>query len=372
MAAIPDHSPLSLDQLELTERDSSDRPVSLLSLINVLLRRRWLVGSCAILGLVLAGEPKLFSSRTYTSTATFLPVSTRRASNLSGLAAQLGISSDIGEAGQSPQFYVELLSSREILRPVAESRFGVFKDGRPVSIDLVDWYGLADEPRAKAVEGAIRELRKRISATPSLKTGIVSLSAVDASPLMAQTLASRLLAQMARFNETRRYQSAAAEREFTATQLAESDAQLRAAENRLRSFLELNRQYTVSPTLSLEQERLQREVTMRQQLYTSTALAYQQVKVDELRNAPTISIIEPPEVPTTPNPRGLLKAMLLGAIVGLTLGSLFALLREYFANAQALTPHEGEEFRALKRALREELRAPFRAVRARIGRKRVG
>jgi uncharacterized protein involved in exopolysaccharide biosynthesis len=287
------------------------------------------------------------------------------------LAAQLGISADVGEAGQSPQFYVELLSSREILRPVAESRFSVFKDGRPLTIDLVEWYGLSDQPRPKALEAAIRELRKRITSTPSLKTGIVSVSVVDVSPVMAQTLASRLLAQMARFNEMRRYRSAAAEREFTATQLAESDAQLRAAENRLRAFLELNRQYTISPTLSLEQERLQREVTMRQQLYTSTALAYQQVKVDEMRNAPTISIIEPAEIPTTPNPRGLVKGMLLGAIVGLTLGALLAFVREYFANAQAVTPEEGQEFRTLKRALRDDMRAPFKALKARIAKRRA-
>jgi uncharacterized protein involved in exopolysaccharide biosynthesis len=279
------------------------------------------------------------------------------------LAAQLGISADAGDAGQSPQFYVELLSSREILRPVAESQFRVIKEGRPVLIDLVTWYGLAGKPRPKALEDAIRELRGRITAAPSLKTGIVALSVVDASPVISQAIASRLLAQMARFNEMRRHQSASAEREFTATQLAESDAQLRAAENRLKSFLELNRQYATSPTLSLEQERLQREVAMRQQLYTSTALAYQQVKVDELRDAPTISIIEPPEIPTTPNPRGLLKAIVLGTLVGLTLGALLAFLREYFANAQALTPDEGEEYRALKRALWQEIRAPFRALK---------
>jgi len=369
MAAIPDHSPLSLDQLEHADRDSSDRSISLLSLINVLMRRRWLVASCGLLGLVLAAQPKLFSSQTYTSTTTFLPVSTRRTTNLSGLAAQLGISADAGEAGQSPQFYVELLSSREILRPVAESQFSMRKDGRPVVVDLVAWYGLTGKPRAKALEEAIRELRKRIIATPSLKTGIVALSVVDASPVIAQAIASRLLAEMARFNEMRRHQSAAAEREFTATQLAESDAQLRAAENRLRSFLELNRQY-ITPTLSLEQERLQREVAMRQQLYTSTALAYQQVKVDELRQAPTISIIEPPEIPTTPNPRGLLKAIVLGTLVGLTLGALLAFVREYFASAQTLAPHEGEEFRALKRALWQDIRSPFRSFRrARTARK---
>src|SRR5437762_7575431 len=147
MAAFPDHSPFSLDQLEIAERDSSDRPVSLLSLVNVLLRRRWLVGTCAVLGLVLAGGPKLFSTRTYTSTTTFLPVSTRRPSNLTGLAAQLGVSADIGETGQSPQFYVELLSSREILGPVVESQFRILKDGRAASVDLVNWYGLADQPR---------------------------------------------------------------------------------------------------------------------------------------------------------------------------------------------------------------------------------
>jgi len=362
--AIPEQPAWTRDENARPIEDAGDQPVSLLSLIIVLLRQRWIVAACTLIGLVLAAQSRVFSPRVYTSTATFIPVATKMPSSLSGIAAQLGIGMSTADAVESPQFYIELLQSREILTPVVQSTFQIPTATGVKSENLVQWYGLAGRPRGVANAEAIRELTKRIVAGASLKSGVVSVSVTDASPVVAQQIIARMLDQVARFNEARRIEKAAAEREFTASQLAETDAALRAAESRLRDFMEVNR-VRVSPALQLEQERLQREVNMRQELYTATAQAYQQVKIEELRNARSISVIESPEVPPIANPRGLLKTTLLGSLVGFLVGSLLALFREYLLKTRLVRPREGEEFRALKRALWQDLRSPLQSFRRR-------
>jgi uncharacterized protein involved in exopolysaccharide biosynthesis len=314
--------------------------------------------------LLLAAQSKVFAPRGYTSTATFIPVATKMPTSLTGIAAQLGIGLSTADAAESPQFYIELIQSREILTPVVQSTFQIPTDNGVKSATLIQWYGLANRPRSVANAEAIKELTKRMVTGTSLKSGVVTVSVTDASPVVAQQIIARMLDQVTRFNESRRLEKAAAEREFTASQLAETDAALRAAETRLRDFMELNR-VRVSPALQLEQDRLQREVNMRQELYTATAQAYQQVKIEELRNARSISIIESPEVPPIPNPRGVLKATLLGSLVGFLVGSLLALFREYVQRTRLVRPREGEEFRALRRALWQDLRSPLKSFRRR-------
>ncbi|HXG72786.1 MAG TPA: Wzz/FepE/Etk N-terminal domain-containing protein [Gemmatimonadaceae bacterium] len=346
----------------LPSEGDAEQPVSLLSLVNVLLRRRWLIAVLTLAGLLLGAKSKAFSGRSYTSTTTFIPVASRAPSQLSGLAAQLGMGAQPGDPSQSPQFYVELLTTPTVLRPVVLEKFSVQTPTGIMSRNLVQWYGLDAKPAEQATSEAIRTLSQSLEVTTSFKTGIVTLRATDASPLIAQEILRRLLVQVSLFNEARRQQKAAAEREFTASQLAESDAQLRASERRMREFLELNREFR-APKLSLEQERLQRDVVMRQELYTATAQAYQQIKIEELRNAPIISIIEPPALPVVPNARGLAKATVLGALVGFMIGVLLAIVREYFLKTQIVRPDEGREFRALKRAFWADLRSPLSAFR---------
>ena len=363
-SAIPEQPAWTREEHARAIEDAGDQPVSVLSLINVLLRHRLLVGVCVVIGLLLSAQSKIFSGRSYTSSATFIPVATKAASNLTGLAAQLGIGLSSGDAAESPQFYLELLQSREILNPVIQSVFDIPTGNGVIKRNLVQWYGLGDRATGLTIAEAGRELKDRMVVGASLKSGVVSLTVSDASPVVAQQIIIRMLAQVAHFNETRRHEKAAAEREFTATQLAESDAALRAAESRLREFLEVNRVRN-SPALSLEEERLQRAVSMRQQLYTATAQAYQQVKIEELRDARSISVVESPEVPPIANPRGLVKAIVLGSLVGFLIGSLLALVREYFLKTNIVRPREGEEYRALKRELWQDLRSPLKAFRRR-------
>ena len=96
------------------------------------------------------------------------------------------------------------------------------------------------------------------------------------------------------FDLTTRQTQAGAERRFSGERLAELTGELRDAEDTLKSFLIENRVFSNSPALQFEHDRLQRAVTMRQELVTSLAQAYERARIEEVRNTPVITLIDPP------------------------------------------------------------------------------
>ncbi|MEX2156173.1 MAG: hypothetical protein WD773_04980 [Gemmatimonadales bacterium] len=69
---------------------------------------------------------------------------------------------------------------------------------------------------------------------------------------------------------------------------------------------------------------------MRRQITASLMQAYEQARIDEVRNTPVVTVIEPANLPATSDARGLIKNGLLGLILGLMLFVASALARETF------------------------------------------
>ncbi len=69
------------------------------------------------------------------------------------------------------------------------------------------------------------------------------------------------------------------------------------AEENLKLFRESNRSVMSSPSLMLEQSRLVREVEVQTQIYITLKSQYELVKIEEIGNANSVEILDPPEVP---------------------------------------------------------------------------
>jgi uncharacterized protein involved in exopolysaccharide biosynthesis len=294
----------------------------------------------------------LLLPRDYTASAAFAPQSS--SSNLArfaGVAAQLGVALPGQQATESPDFYADLLRSRQLLSQLVQSQYAVPAGGDTVRGTLIKQFDLGGADSARREDRAVRRLASLLSINVVSKTGVVDFDVTTRSPVLSSQIALRAIEVLNQFNLQRRQSRAGAERRFVESRLADAQTDLHASEDRLSSWLQQNRDYRDAPRLQLEYQRLQNEVALKQSLVTTLAQAYEQARIDEVRDTPVLTVVEDPIVPSRPDGRGILAKAVLTLILGFGLGALLAAFREGFGRLRRARPGDVQEARRLAQGL---------------------
>lgn len=333
--------------------------LSIVSLVNTVLRHRWMIVIIALAGAAYAGYKSAQLPRLFTSESQFMPKGGRGQSQLQGLAAQFGIGGG-GDPTQSAQFYVDLLRSRAVLAGVGDREFHVRTKAGMKTGNIAKIYGIRNTDSVGRAAAITNTIRGKARAVVSARTGVITLRVSDRRPDMAVQLNQALLDQVNIFNLSQRQAQAGAEREFIEKRLVDAQAQLSQAEGNLQSFLMENRDFRSSPNLALEFDRLNRAVNSRQSLYNALASSYEQAKIEEVRDLPVITVLEPPDYPIQPDPRRTRRKATLGLLVGFVLGIALAFFRDRVAENRKIRSDEFAELAALKREALGDLTHPWR------------
>lgn len=319
---------------------AKDEGVSLLWILAVLLRERRVMLMFTAAGIVVGLAVALLRPKTFTTTFSFLPQSEQdpTRAGLANLAGQFGVSlGAAGGAAQPPQLYADLLLTRGVLGPIAGERFSVDSTGG-TTVQLALFLGIRGADSAVVVEKTLRVLRTKVIATTvaTRSTGMITVRVRTESPEVSLEISNRLLEGLNHFNLITRQSQAREERRFTEGRLEAAKASLRAAEDGLQQFLQKNRQYSDSPALTFERDRLQREVTLQQQVVSSLAQRYEEERIREVRDTPVITVIEAPVLAARPDSRLRALIVLLGFAVGFCVGVLVVIRRDAWAKAHAV------------------------------------
>jgi len=334
---------------------------SLLGFVNVVLRHRRVITLCALAGGAILGASSLNSRRLFAAYSSFTIRGTRPPSQLSAVAARLGITVGGLDESESLAFYGDLVRSRSILGPVSRKLYSSSVAGgneRP----LTWFFGIHEKDSALAASRALDELNTRVAVSPTPRTGIITVRVRAEQRQLAQQILQNILAELDSYNLATRRKRAAAERQFVERRLADASAALMQTESQLSSFLQMNRDYSSSPVLRMENDRLQRAVRMRQQIYTAMAQSLEQAKIEEIRELPTVLIIDPPESGLTREPPVALRRTLLGLIAGLFVGIVLAFLRERAEETREADTSAYTQYTALKSQALGDLRRPWAPV----------
>jgi uncharacterized protein involved in exopolysaccharide biosynthesis len=297
-----------------------DRNITLLDVTTLVFERARLVATWMLVGFVIALLPLIGMKRQYAATAAFGPENSDASrSGVSALAGQLGLNVPGSTQSQS-QLYAQLLKTRAILDAIVRDTFTVAETGeRGTLVRIAEIRG--DTPD-KISERAAEWLARVTRTTVDPVTSTLSLRVSTQYRSLSLALARDLLRRVNEFNVRTRQSQASAERAFVDRRLALARDSLLAAEGRLKSFLESNRQVGNAPELMFARDRLQREVQMRQQIVNGLAQSYEDASIREVRDTPVITIIDPPSVSATPESRdGLIRGAL-----GLALGAVIAIV----------------------------------------------
>lgn len=315
------------------EPDASDRPASgrwLDDAATMLLRNARMIVGVALLVAGAATVALMLLDRQYASHATIAPEgSDMSAGPLGGLAAQFGIALPMGGSEQSVDFYARLLKSRQLLEAAGLStyRFAEKEGERMREGTLLTLYGIEGDSERERIQKLVDRLGQDVQVSTDVRANLLEVSARAPWPQLAEGLNRRLLELMSEFNLEHRQSTAEAERLFIEGRLSEAREEMNAAETRLRRFREQNRRLGASPELEMEAQRLERELDLRQEVYTSLAQSYEQVRIDEVRNTPVFTVVDPPERSARPT-RGLVSTLIVALILGTVAGVLAALWRE--------------------------------------------
>lgn len=335
--------------------------ITIVDIFSILLRYRVMIVVVALLVAFRKGMDVISLPRYYSTEAEFMPQGARGQSQISGLARQFGITIG-GDGGDVPQFYMDLIKSRSVLGEVAKKDYEMMTDSGVFHGNLIKLFGGSRLKPREQGPFVVGKLKAQVDVKASPGTGVITLTVRALTAGLAAQIASNILIQINTFNLNRRQQQAGAERAFVEERQSEALSELRDAEGNLQSFLLQNRDFTRSPTLQIEYSRLTRTVEMRQSVYTALAAAYEQAKIEEVRDLPVITVLAPAEVPLIPESKRGVRKVIFALIKGLVLGAIFAFAMAGLAAATRGHPNDVAEFDRLKKETIADLRQPWRPI----------
>ena len=237
----------------------------------------------------------------YKSEVVILPVESRSSGgnlgNLAAAAAAFGVSVPGGEGSDTN--FVEILQSRTLGEKLLRTEF---------SYSTKTWYlgtersykkTLYEYLHAKNMDQAVKKLGEVVAINRDAKTRVLSILVDTTSPELSQAIGWQITKYLEEYflkrNQTRGGYRAA----FSQARLQDARNQYSDAESTLRSFLEGNRNYTVSadPRVRLLGMRLEMELRLRQQLISTLAMSYEQALMDEKNDIPILNVLEPGNLP---------------------------------------------------------------------------
>jgi uncharacterized protein involved in exopolysaccharide biosynthesis len=262
---------------------------------------------------------------------------------LVGLAAQFGARVPGGLSEAVPiDFYAQLLRSPALLDAVARHEYRFARTpGGPDTLEgtVYELYGVKGDSRSDSTYKLIKRLQRRVAARTDRLAGIVSLRVKAPWPELAQQINRQMLTALNQFSLEQRQSRAGSQRIFVRDRLTEAWSSLIAVEDSLQRFLEANRSFESSPRLRFEAARFQRRIDLFQQVHTSLAQTFEQASIDQVRNTPVITVVQPPELYARRSRKPVTMA-LAAFVFGVMMSTALALMLEYLAADIRMHPHE--------------------------------
>lgn len=335
--------------------------LSVLDLINLILRRRRLVVILPLITTLLAAILLLIIPPTFAASTAFVPEMATASgipSGIASLAGQFGIALPT-EAGQTAQFYAQVLRSEGILNRVLLSRFPDPRSPAGDSIILLAALGVEGDSLADSLHNGREKLAERLSVHVDQRTNIVTVRTESRYPALAAGMANRFIEYLHEFNTHTRQSHARERRRFVEQRVEDAEASLRAAEEAVKNFYASNRTWQQSPQLVYEHDRLQRQVQIRQEVFLTLRREYETARITEANDTPVITVLHAAGIPqerAKPR-RKLLVAVVL--VLAVALSIVAAVLSELAARARRRGSHEYLEFRQLVASIRRDIRNIF-------------
>ncbi len=390
--AADDGRPSSESPSSSRAADVREDEVSLLDILLVLARNKTLIVRTVLVFTLLGVTYALLAPEEFTSEARVVREAQSEGGGslpggispgaLSGFGINLGGSA----SGLTPAAYPDVLQSREVRLAVVRDTFRFPNAERPMTyVDYVNrppgplstvldytlflpWTlkgmlgnAISSTPVPAGTTGtgepvipseeedeALKAIADKISASVDEETGLMTISVTAGGPQLAASLTGSFLDHFTTRVREIRTEKVRERLQFVERRFQEVEQELEVAEDRLAQFLERNQNPTTA-TLQFRRDRLQRQVSFKEQLYSSLQSQLTQTRLDLQRRQPVVTVVEEPVPPMSRTSPQRTLIVLISLLLGGGIGMFGAFGKSFIEN------QKNESRREKIRQIRKEL-----------------
>lgn len=309
---------------EIALNSSSDE-ISLIDLILILWKGKYIIAACTILATIAGVIYALLAPEVFSSTSHFITKTGRSGGggNLGQLAALAGVSTG-GSGNIDPSDYLDkVIQDQSFIASLYERTWFFNGDSLPLEqILAIEKDTTASNWQYKYYMSKIEKIRKGkiLNISKDSKTGILTLSSTAPTARLAYDLNRYTLDFISDYIRNSLQTQAREKRRFIEERIREVKTDLERSENNLVRFKERNIM-SRSPQIAVEEARLARQVTLNQEIYLQFQKQYEMARIEELDDQTLIQVVKSPEEPVKRSePKRQLivaVALLSGAFLGI-------------------------------------------------------
>jgi uncharacterized protein involved in exopolysaccharide biosynthesis len=309
--------------------------IDLIEIIHILWKARKFIALVTAASLAIGILYIIFATKMYSGTITLYPAQPGAKNPMVQMAAQMGMA---GSSTLDANYNIpDVVKSRTLSEQIVGHEWEI--EGFNTKVDLVEYFDTfwkVDKPdwvQTKDDEfiWGNRKLyyyseiiaNKRIDVDANIKTGLITVSVLMEDPKLARDIANFISVFVANWVNDTQKASIKKNLDFINERAAVLGEELQDAENEFKKFRETNRNILNSPDLQLELQRLQRQVTIKQEVYLTMIKQREINQIEENKSADVIRILDKAiertksEVPNTKLTLAI--TLLLGIVLSTTI-----------------------------------------------------
>lgn len=314
------------------------------TLLKLIHSRKRLMFFSALFFLVINTIYIFSSDKLYESYAVVLPISSSSnpLENIggSGLGGLLNLNIDSSqETSFNPDIYPLIISSKKMSDGLLNKNFNYNNTSKTLfSIITKNRTFKNDKKRNQHFDKVSKDLRqKTINVSHNQFTDIIKVSVTSYSPELAKDLLESIILETQIINNQIFDQKEKEKLTFLKSRLTEVKDDVDVLDRSLVDFMEKNRLNINSPLLSLEKERIQRELDIKKSLLLSLTQQNELLTIQSKDNSSILYIMDPPSLASKhAHPKVFLLSLFsifLGLLSGFFIPIIFDIYNKYIRNS---------------------------------------
>ena len=303
----------------VSDETGGDQQVGVADLIGALLKRKKVIAGIVLVAMVITIPAVLLTPNKYCSRASIMPSgAVDRFASLRDLA---GIGGAVSNDENSSTLFPVIIRSNMIQDAILNKTYSFMDEGASNELTLQDYF---DQDNRDILR---RELGAITTVSMDKNTGVISLEVETTLPGLSQTILQQYLCELEDFNLSKRRSRGRENAEYLEKQVTNATAELANAENELRDFQSVNRNWPSStdPDIIIGMSGLQREVELKSRTYLFLVQEREIAKLDAQKDVPIVRILDSPNLPTLKSSPHRTMIVLLAGAVAFMLAAMFVL-----------------------------------------------